>query len=223
MNEIKLSLKRIKMQEQEYSLKTKAVYLAYFTIAYNLIEAAISISLGISEDSISLAGFGGDSLIEFGSAILVLWRLKEGSGRSVDSKERLATRGIGILFLLLSFITLAGSILQIVLHKSPETTLPGIIISLISIVIMLFLWSMKMKVAKALKSVVLEKDAVCTLMCIRLSVVLFTGSILYLIFPSLWWVDSVFAMILSFLIFKEGYDTFKGSYKEDFAGGCGCD
>lgn len=203
--------------------KKWAVYLALFTIIYNLIEAVIAIYWGISDDSISLAGFGGDSLVEVGSAVLVLWNLNNKKDASTIERERLATRGIASLFILLSIIVFSTSSWQLSLGKGPETTLPGVIISCISILVMIFLWFAKVKAAKVIKSLTLEKDAACTLICIRLSAVLLIGSMLYTLFPSFWWVDSVFAIVLGLLILKEGIDTMKETYKEDFSGGCGCD
>jgi len=202
--------------------KKRAVHLALFTIFYNLIEAAVAIYWGISDDSISLAGFGGDSLVEVGSAIIVLWSLNNKKYSSDKERERLATRGIASLLILLSLIVFITSSWQLSLGKAPETTFPGIIISCISIVIMIFLWYAKMKIAKKINSLTLEKDAACTLICIRLSIVLLLGSLLYTLFPSFWWVDSVFAIVLGLLIIKEGIDTMRETFKEGFSGGCGC-
>jgi len=51
-------------------LVKRAITLSFFTIVYNIIEGVISIFFGLTGGSISLAGFGGDSFIEVGSALL---------------------------------------------------------------------------------------------------------------------------------------------------------
>ena len=112
--------------------KKRGIYLAFFTVIYNLIEAVIALYWGISDDSISLAGFGGDSLVEVGSATMVLWNLKSKDSAFNQERERLATRGIASLFLTLSLIVLVTSCWQLSLGKAPETTIPGIIISIIA-------------------------------------------------------------------------------------------
>jgi len=203
----------------------RAILLSFFTIAYNLIEGVVSIGFGISDESISLAGFGGDSLIEVGSAILVLWRFRgeteKSSHLSID-RERRATFGIGVLFLLLATITILASGYQLSVKSHPVTTLPGLIIAALSLSFMFYLWSAKKRVARELDSSTVMKDANCSLACIKLSMVLLTGSLLFLFFPALWWADSAAGIVLAILIGTEGYETIVEARKPDFAGGCGC-
>jgi Cation efflux family len=54
----------------------RALYLAIFTIIYNLVEGVVSIVFGADGESIALLGFGIDSFVEVGSAFLVLWRFR---------------------------------------------------------------------------------------------------------------------------------------------------
>jgi len=68
--------------------------LTIFTIFYNLIEGLISIGFGVAEESKSLVGFGGDSLIEFGSAFLVLWHFGGEPGRGLGYQFALAWIGL---------------------------------------------------------------------------------------------------------------------------------
>src|SRR5437762_12807377 len=49
--------------------------LEYFTIAYNSLEGLVSIVAGAIAGSISLIGFGLDSIIEVTSGAALLWRL----------------------------------------------------------------------------------------------------------------------------------------------------
>lgn len=203
----------------------RAIMLSWFTIAYNLIEGIASVYFGVSDDSMALAGFGADSFIEVFSAMLVLWRFRSeagvGSGLSID-RERRATLGIGSLFVLLALITSAGALAQLRKGGHPGTTLSGLIISAVSLSFMFFLWSAKTRIAKKLDSSAVLKDADCSLACIKLSVVLFAGSLIFMIAPALWWSDGVAAIVLSLLIAWEGVGTIRGALKPDFAGGCGC-
>lgn len=205
------------------NLKKQALFLAGLTIAYNLVEAAVAVFFGVTDDAISLAGFGGDSLIEVGSATVVLWNLKQVASTDDKSKERVATRAIGALFILLSLVVLTSSSWQLYSGGHPETTMPGLIVALASISVMFYLWRAKLRVAKALDSSTLEKDAVCTLVCIRLSFVLLAGSLLFLVAPDFWWLDAVCAILIGLMIMKEGVDTVRATYRENFSGGCGCD
>ena len=204
----------------------RAVALSWLTIFYNVIEGVVSMAFGYAENSVALFGFGADSFIEVASAFLVLWRFRgeagEGGLLSLD-RERKATLGIGVLFLMLAVGAFAGGATQIWQHSHPITTIPGLIVSALSLSFMFFLWKAKRKVGLTLGSSTVLKDAACSLACIQLSVVLFIGSFLFLVAPSLWWADSAAAIVLSGFIAKEGWETVAMARSEDFAGGaCGC-
>src|SRR5436190_5280518 len=90
--------------------------LEYFTIAWNSFEGLISIVAGVIAGSVSLIGFGLDSLIEVTSGAALLWRLHydlDPSGR--EGMERRTLRVIGVCFVALAlYITFesAGSFNQ---------------------------------------------------------------------------------------------------------------
>ena len=56
--------------------------LEYFTIAYNSLEGLVSIVAGAIAGSVSLIGFGLDSIIEVTSGAALLWRLHHDLDRS---------------------------------------------------------------------------------------------------------------------------------------------
>ncbi len=215
----------LEVSPSKRTLIKRATWLAYFTIGYNLIEGLVSIGLGISEESMALAGFGADSLIEVGSAFLVLWRFRGEAGGEPGvsvKQERQATMGIGVLFVLLAILTALASGIQLFAGRHPQTTFPGIVISIISLSFMFFLWRSKRDIARKLDSATVMKDADCSLACIKLSVVLFVGSLLFMLVPALWWADAVAALVLACLIGQEGRETILAARQPDFSGGCGC-
>jgi divalent metal cation (Fe/Co/Zn/Cd) transporter len=85
-----------------------------------------------------------------------------------------------------------------------------------------WLWQAKLRTAKALDSRTREKDAACSLACIQLSAVLFAGSLAFWEMPSLWRYDAAAAILLAFLIAKEGFSSIRAARRSDFSGGCGC-
>jgi divalent metal cation (Fe/Co/Zn/Cd) transporter len=201
----------------------RATILAWFTIIYNIFEASVSIWFGIQEEAIALAGFGVESLIEVASATLVLWRFKDETktSRSISlSKEKKATWGIGVLLLFLAIFSSLAALYQLFQGQHPDSTLPGVIISLVSLSFMVYLWKAKIKVAQLLNSFTMQKDADCSLACIKLSVVLLLGSFLHLTIPQMWWADATAALIISFFIGKEGWETIKSVCHKSFSGGC---
>lgn len=214
-----------------------ALALAWFTIIYNLAEGAVSIGFGVSEESISVLSFGVDSLVEVSSACFVLWRLygerkqlraqvAQGSSISVKTarasfKERISTISIGLLLVGLAVGTLVGSSIKLRNREIPDTALPGILISSISLSFMFFLWYFKVKASILLNSATLEADAACSFSCISLSIILLIGSALFRISHSLWWTDSVTALLIALLIGYEGIENIRAATRDDFTG-CGC-
>lgn len=202
-----------------------AVRLSWFTVAYNIVEGLVSVGFGVKDESIALAGFGADSFIEVASALAVLWRFRGEAGLAARpdlAGERRATRAIGWLFLALAGGTAAACVLKLWQRSGPDTTLPGVVISLASLSFMFWLWSAKKTVARELDSSTVAKDADCSLACIKLSGVLLAGSLLYALTPALWWADSAAALLLAFLIGREGLETVRAAGRPDFSGGCGC-
>ena len=197
----------------------RALLLAGLTIAYNLVEGLVSMGFGWADDSVALFGFGADSFIEVASALLVLWKLRDHADLA---RERRAALGIGWLFQFLALGILGGSLWQLWAHRHPPTTVPGLIIALLSLACMAFLWRAKLRAARALDSATLAADAACSRACIQLSGVLFLGSLLFLVAPALWWVDGAAAMGLALLIGREGLGMVRAARSEHFSGGCGC-
>lgn len=201
----------------------KAVLLSWFTIGFNLLEGVVSVAFGVREESFALLGFGLDSFIEVFSAALVLWRFRGEQGLDAAislNKERRATFGIGVLFLLLGTGTIIASSIQWAAGAQPNTTLPGLIIAAVSLSFMFYLWRAKVHVARELDSATMMKDARCSLACIELSTVLLAGSLLFMLSPALWWADSLSAIVIGGLIVHEGVGTVRAARHDDFSGGC---
>jgi len=200
--------------------RRRALWLSGLTIAYNLAEGLVAMAFGWADDSIALFGFGADSFIEVASALLVLWKLLDHGNLQ---RERNATLGIGWLFLGLGLGIAGGALLQMTARRHPPTTLPGLVISLVSLAFMVLLWRAKLRTATALDSATLAADAACSRACIQLSAVLFAGSLLFLLVPALWWVDAAAALGLAILIGREGLGMVRAAHSPSFTGGCGCD
>src|SRR5258708_11373931 len=77
--------------------------LEYFTVAWNSLEGLVSIVAGIFAGSVSLVGFGLDSLIEVTSGAALLWRLHNDIDPSRrEGMERRTLRIVGLCFLALA-------------------------------------------------------------------------------------------------------------------------
>lgn len=195
---------------QNQKLYGIAYGLALFTIAYNILEGIISVWLGYADESLALLGFGTDSFVEvisgFGIAHMIT-RIRNDKGNCRDSYERNALRITGFSFYILAAGLTVSAIYNIITRHKPETTLWGVIISLISIIIMILLIAGKTKTGKKLNSDAILADAECTRVCVYMSLVLLASSGIYELtgFP---YIDSLGTLGLAYLSFNEGRECF---------------
>jgi divalent metal cation (Fe/Co/Zn/Cd) transporter len=188
-----------------------AFCLAVFTILYNIIEGLVSIYFGYQDKTLALFGFGADSFIEvlsgFGIAHMVL-RIQKNPESSRDDFERTALRITGYAFYMLT-VGLAGtSLYNLITGRTPETTLWGIIIALISIAVMWVLVFWKRKIGRQLNSAAILADAECTKICMYMSLVLLVSSGVYEL-TQFALVDVLGTLGLAYLSFKEGRECFE--------------
>jgi len=200
---------------------TYALWLAFFTIFYNLAEGLISVFFGFSDEALTLFGFGIDSFIEVLSGIGILAmviRIRQNPDTSRTEFEKTALRITGTAFYLLVVGLAVTAIYNIIVRHKPETTLPGLIISVISIAIMWALVSGKRKVGRELESQPILSDANCTMVCIYMSVVLLISSLVYEL-TGFGFIDSIGALGLIWFSFSEGREAFEKAAGME----CDCD
>lgn len=188
-----------------------ALWLAIFTIIYNLAEGLISIFFGLSDETLTLFGFGVDSFIEVMSGIGILamvLRIRHNPDTDRSAFEKSALRVTGTSFYILVAGLAITAIYNIVVGHKPATTLPGLIISLISIAMMWALVASKRRVGRALDSSPILADANCTLVCIYMSVVLLAASLIYQV-TGFGFVDSLGAIGLIYFSYNEGKEAFE--------------
>ena len=188
-----------------------AFKLSILTIIYNLAEGFVGVYFGYSGESLTLFGFGADSFIEVISGIGIAYMVSRiqqhpQSGRSKLEKTALTVTGLSFYALVLGL--LATSVYNLLTGQKPETTLAGVILSLISIIIMLVLMSTKMKVGKALNSDPIIADARCTKVCVYMSVVLLIASAAYEL-TKVAYIDIAGTLALAYLSFNEGRECFE--------------
>lgn len=188
-----------------------ALWLALFTIFYNLAEGLVSIYFGVADEALTLFGFGVDSFIEVMSGIGILamvLRIRQHPDAPRSQFERTALRVTGTSFYLLALGLAATAIYNLFTGHKPQTTLPGLIISLISIAMMWLLVLGKRRVGHALNSSPILADANCTMVCIYMSVVLLASSLIYQL-TGFGFIDSIGALGLIYFSYSEGKEAFE--------------
>ncbi len=188
----------------------RGLSLEYFTVAWNLVEAAVALVSGAVAGSIALIGFGLDSLIEVSSGGILLWRLRADHDQERrDRVERSALKLVGLSLLLLAAYVAGDSVVSLVRQEAPERSLPGIALAIASLIAMPLLARGKRRVASVLGSSALQADSRQTDICAYLSAILLLGLLLNAAF-GLWWADPAAGLVMVPLIAHEGSEALRG-------------
>jgi divalent metal cation (Fe/Co/Zn/Cd) transporter len=197
----------------EPKLYKKAYALSLFTIFYNIAEGIISMILGFEDETLTLFGFGADSFIEvisgMGIAIMIK-RIQNKPHSSKSSFEITALKITGTAFYLLAIGLLAGIVINIIQGHKPEATFWGVVISIISILVMIWLMSAKKNTGRKLGSDPIIADANCTKICVYMSVVLLLSSLIYEL-TGFAYADAIGAAGLIYFSISEGKEAFDKS------------
>jgi divalent metal cation (Fe/Co/Zn/Cd) transporter len=121
-------------------LHRRAVLLEWFTVAWNVVEAAVAIGVGLVVGSVALVGFGVDSGVEVISAVVLLWRLyRAGPNASAEEQsgaERKALYLVAATFFLLAAYVLYEAIGALLSEEGPEVSTVALVLSVVSILVM---------------------------------------------------------------------------------------
>lgn len=201
----------------------KAFAISLITIFYNIVEGLVSIYFGAGDETLALLGFGVDSFVEVISGVGIahmIFRMKYAKVQARDDFEKTALKITGSSFYILTAGLIIGSVLNIINDSKPETTLPGIVISVISILTMFWLMTAKLRIGKALHSDAIIADANCTKTCFYLSFILLAASGLYELFGIAYF-DILGSLGIAFFAVKEGNEAFEKVKSGKFT--CSCD
>ena len=212
------------MTNSEQKLYKRAWLLSLFTIFYNVAEGLVSMFFGYQDETLALFGFGVDSFIEvmsgIGIAVMIL-RIKQNPESNKSDFEKTALRNTGIAFYLLSAGLLAGILVNLITKHKPETTLWGVIISSLSILVMIWLMYAKKRIGLKLNSEPIIADSNCTKVCVYMSVVLLLSSLIYEL-TGFAYADVIGAAGLIYFSFTEGKEAFEMAKGKECSCGCHC-
>lgn len=196
----------------EAQLRTRALRLSYFTVAYNLLEGLVSVVAGLVAGSVALVGFGLDSFVESLSGGVMIWRFGGAPGEAAscdtEDRERRAIRLVGYTFWVLGAYVLWESAERLVRGERPETTALGIGIVVLSLIVMPALYVAKRRTAERIGSRSLAADSRQTLACVGMSAAVLVGLALNGLF-GFWQADPLIGMGIALLLFREGREAIR--------------
>jgi divalent metal cation (Fe/Co/Zn/Cd) transporter len=199
-------------------LHRRGLWLEWFTVAWNVVEAVVAIGVGLAVGSVALVGFGVDSGIEVISAVALLWRLlKAGPHASVPEEsaaERKALYLVAATFLLLALYILYEAVGALISGEGPESSTVALVLSAVSLVIMPALAYLKGRTGREMGSRALVADSVETWVCAYLSVALLAAVGLNAAY-GWWWADPLGALAMLPVILWQGWETFEEAREDE--------
>jgi len=196
----------------------RGMWLEYFTIGYNCLEAAIALIAGVVAGSVALVGFGLDSMVEVTSGAALLWRLRgDNDAARRATREARALKAVGFCFLALAAYVAFEAGEALLLLRAPEHSPVGIALAAVSLVVMPFLARAKRGVAARISSAAMRADSRQTDFCAYLSAILLAGLLLNALL-GWWWADPLAGLAMVPIVAREGWNAVRGRG----CSGCGC-
>jgi divalent metal cation (Fe/Co/Zn/Cd) transporter len=173
------------------TLRRRGLALEYATLGWNVVGVVVMAIAAWRANSIALAGFGLDSLIEIFASVVVIWQLTD----SAAGREQRALRLIGGAFFLLALYLLVQSALAWWTGVHPMPSRPGMIWLLATLIAMLLLAWGKHIVGSALGNPVLLAESRVTLIDAALAGAVLAGVGLNALF-GWWWSDPLAGLVI---------------------------
>lgn len=198
-------------------LTRRGLRLAQFTVAYNVVEGAVAITVGLMAGLVSLVGFGLDSGIESAASVLVGLRLaaRLRHGEADEAKERRALKAVAVTFFVLAAYVVIEGARSLIEGEEPDQSTVGLILLAASVVVMPALARAKRRVGEALGGdQLILADAAETKICVLLSVSTLVGLGLYALTGAAW-LDPVAGFVIAIFAIHEGREAWEGELVED--------
>lgn len=175
-----------------------------------LVECGVALFAAVVAHSPAMLAFGSDSLVELMSATVVLLQFLP---RFPISEER-ASRAAGALLFALTIVVAVITILALTSHLRPETSVPGMGITVAALVAMPILAWLKRREARRGNNPALAADAVQSATCAYLAAITLVGMAVNATFQIAWF-DSAAAVAALPLLLREAKRAWRGD-------SCGC-
>ena len=181
-------------------LLRRGLLLEYITLGWNLAGSAVLLYSAFKADSVALAGFGLDSVIEIGASTVVIWQLTKAG----KDREKKALRFIGAAFFALALYILAQSSRALYMQQHPATSSIGIVWLILTCAIMVALAQGKRIVGTKLNNPVLVAEGRVTMVDAYLAASVLAGIGLNTLL-NWWWADPAACFVIIFYGIKEGH------------------
>jgi divalent metal cation (Fe/Co/Zn/Cd) transporter len=186
--------------------------LEYLTLAWICFEAGVALASGIVANSLVLVAFGMDSVIELASGGVLLWRLtvelRHGESFAEEAERTAARIGGSLLLILAGYIAFAAG-WKLWMRHGAEFSSSGLIVNALAIPVMYVLSQRKSELARQLGSGALRADAIESITCCWLALVVVAALAAQLLFGA-WWLDAAASIAIVWFLVREAREAWQG-------------
>jgi divalent metal cation (Fe/Co/Zn/Cd) transporter len=186
------------------ALISTAIRLSLLTIAWNLIVGGLAFAASLLTGSLSLGGFGLNTLIDMSASVVLVWRFwKEADDPQAAARlEHRAEIAIGgAMLAVAAYLTVQG-VHSLVTESHPQTSPIGLAVTIGSVLLLPWLSHAKARVAVRLPSRALRADAILTgasaaLAALTLAALVANSRLGW------WWADAGAALLIAAVLLIE--------------------
>jgi divalent metal cation (Fe/Co/Zn/Cd) transporter len=187
-----------------------ARWLAWASLAWMTAEGVIGLAAGFAAGSIALVGWALGSAIEALASVIVVWRF---TGRRTlsETSERRAQQAVAVSFWLLAPYITIQAVHDLAYHHPSRTSLLGIVLTALSIIVMPVLGLSKKRLGQRLGSEATAGEGTQNLMCAAQAAAVLVGLAVIALWPGGWPIDPLIALGIAAWAVWAGRQSWRGA------------
>jgi divalent metal cation (Fe/Co/Zn/Cd) transporter len=187
--------------------------LSWASLVWMTAEGLLGLAAGFAAGSIALVAWALSSAVEGLASMIVIWRFT-GSRTLSETAERRAQQAVAISFWLLAPYVAVESVHKLVAHGEAESSVLGIVVTALSVVIMPAMGVAKKRLGARLDSGATAGEGVQNLLCAYLAGAVLVGLAVNAA-VGWWWLDPLIGLGVAGVAVWEGIEAWRGE-------GCDC-
>jgi divalent metal cation (Fe/Co/Zn/Cd) transporter len=188
--------------------------LAWVSLAVMLVEGGVGLWQGLAVGSVALTGWALGGASEALASTMVVWRFS-GARTLSETAERRAQRGVAVSFWLTAPCIAAESIHHLADGQHAETSVIGIGLTSLALVLMPILGRVKHKLGARLGSGATEGEGTQNYLCAAQAAGVLVGLAITAGWSGTWWVDPAIGLAIAGIAVWQGIRAWRGH-------DCGC-
>jgi divalent metal cation (Fe/Co/Zn/Cd) transporter len=186
-----------------------ARWLAWASLAWMCTEGAIGLWQGLASGSIALTGWALGSAVEGLASLIVIWRFS-GTRTLSETAERRAQRAVAVSFWLLAPYIAAESVRDLATGHHAGTSVTGMALTAVALLVMPLLGRTKHKLAARLGSAATAGEGTQNYLCAAQATAVLAGLAITAVWPGGWWIDPVIGLGIAAVAVREGIGSWHG-------------